>query len=65
MGQGSHPVEAGHVQSLARPGGNVTGITSLTTGLGGKRLELLKEAVPDAPGLPLSTIRELRAVHAR
>jgi putative ABC transport system substrate-binding protein len=46
MGQGSHPVEAGHVKSLARPGGNVTGITSLTTELGGKRLELLKEAVP-------------------
>src|SRR5262245_39964525 len=46
MGQGSHPVEAGHVKSLARPGGNITGITSLTTELGGKRLELLKEAVP-------------------
>jgi len=39
-------VEAGFVESLARPGGNVTGITSLTTDLGGKRLELLKEAVP-------------------
>jgi putative tryptophan/tyrosine transport system substrate-binding protein len=48
MGQGSHPVEAGHVESLARPGGNVTGLTSLTTELGGKRLELLKEAVPNA-----------------
>jgi putative tryptophan/tyrosine transport system substrate-binding protein len=45
MGQGSHPVEAGHVTSLARPGGNVTGITTLTTELGGKRLELFKEAV--------------------
>ena len=46
MGLGSDPVRAGHVESLARPGGNVTGLTGLTRELGGKRLELLKEAVP-------------------
>jgi putative ABC transport system substrate-binding protein len=46
MGQGSDPVRAGHVESLARPGGNVTGLTALNRELGGKRLELLKEAVP-------------------
>src|SRR5262244_3036933 len=45
MGQGTDPVRAGHVESLARPGGNVTGLTNLARELGGKRLELLKEAV--------------------
>jgi putative ABC transport system substrate-binding protein len=46
MGQGTDPVIAGFVQSLARPGGNVTGLSNLSTHLGGKRLELFKETVP-------------------
>jgi len=45
MGGGIDPVEAGLIESLARPGGNVTGLTNLTRKLGGKRLKLLKEAV--------------------
>jgi putative tryptophan/tyrosine transport system substrate-binding protein len=40
------PVAAKFVESLARPGGNITGLTRLTSELSGKRLELFKEAVP-------------------
>jgi putative tryptophan/tyrosine transport system substrate-binding protein len=67
MGAGSDPVEAGHVESLARPGGNVTGITNLARDVGGKRLELFKEAVPKLarvaalydPGNP-AAVRDLK-----
>src|SRR5262249_14419146 len=45
-GTGFDPVVAGLIESLARPGGNVTGITLLARELGEKRLELLKDAVP-------------------
>jgi putative ABC transport system substrate-binding protein len=45
-GGGLDPVKAGFVASLARPGGNITGLTTLNTEIGGKRLELFKEAVP-------------------
>jgi len=47
MGVAAEPLGAGLVSNLARPGGNVTGFTSLTPELGTKRLGLLKEAIPD------------------
>jgi len=46
MTQDSDPVGNGFVASLARPGGNITGLSMLTPELSGKRLELLKEILP-------------------
>jgi putative tryptophan/tyrosine transport system substrate-binding protein len=68
-GSAPDPVEAGFVDSLARPGGNVTGLALLVNELAGKRLELLKEAVPKLarvavlhdPALPPNVL-ELKAV---
>jgi putative ABC transport system substrate-binding protein len=65
MAHGGDPVAQGFVASLARPGGNVTGLSNFSAELSGKRLELLKEAFPnvsrvaviwnpDAPGPVLS-----------
>jgi ABC-type uncharacterized transport system substrate-binding protein len=72
---GIDPVEAGLVESLARPGGNVTVLTNLSPELGGKRLELLKESVPKLarvavlydPALPSNVVqvKEILPVAAR
>jgi len=47
MASDGNPIGNGFIASLAHPGGNITGLTNLLTGLSGKRLELLKEAIPD------------------
>jgi putative ABC transport system substrate-binding protein len=48
FGIGDDPVRAGLVPNLNRPPGNMTGVTFLTTGLGAKRLGMLRQLVPDA-----------------
>jgi putative tryptophan/tyrosine transport system substrate-binding protein len=61
-----NPVEAGLIESLARPGGNVTGLTNLNSELGGKRLELLKEAVPKVASVAVLNLSRgaIRAIYA-
>jgi ABC-type uncharacterized transport system substrate-binding protein len=50
---GADPVALGLVTSLSRPGGNVTGVTSLTVEVGAKRLEVLNQVVPTATVIAL------------
>jgi putative ABC transport system substrate-binding protein len=68
---GADPVQVGFVTSLNRPGGNLTGVTSLDTEIGRKRLQLLHELLPQAgtlaalvnPTFPGSDI-QMRDLHA-
>jgi putative tryptophan/tyrosine transport system substrate-binding protein len=53
MVNGGDAIGSGFVASLARPGGNITGLASLRPELSGKRLELLKETVPKLSRLPV------------
>ncbi len=46
MASDADPIGSGHIASLARPGGNITGLTNNNPDLSGKRLEVLKEAIP-------------------
>jgi len=48
FGFGGDPIETGLVSSLEHPGGNITGVTSTTTGMGSKRLGLLRDLLPRA-----------------
>ena len=68
---GTDPVELGLVASLSRPGGNVTGVTNLTTELASKQLGLLRELVRDTTAITvltnphyLGTEKQLRDVEA-
>ena len=65
MGLGLDSVEAGYVASLARPGGNVTGLTNLGTELGGKRLGCSKKRFPNLSVSRFSTIRLFHAVYLK
>lgn len=57
------PVGAGFVASLARPGGNITGLSTLSPELSGKQLELLKEIVPKLSRVAALEIRTSQATH--
>jgi putative tryptophan/tyrosine transport system substrate-binding protein len=65
VGSGVNPVEAGIVESLARPGGNVTGIATLITQVSGKRLALLKKLLQNLSMSRFSTILLLRLKRSR
>jgi len=69
------PVDAGYVQSFARPGGNITGLTTISRDLSAKRVELLKELLPkmsrvgvlwdaDGPGPAIALKEYETAAHA-
>ena len=58
FGIGDDPVRAGYLASLARPGGHMTGLTSLNIGLDAKRLEILKAALPGVRHVGVLTTRD-------
>src|SRR5215471_10454632 len=58
----SDPVTAGLIDSLAGPGGDLTGFTTIAAVLAGKRLELLKETIPSSPAWPCCGIQRTLAL---
>jgi len=65
MAQDTDPVGNGFVASLARPGGNITGLATLAPEISGKQLELLKEIVPKLSRVAVLGLRLGRATHKR
>jgi hypothetical protein len=65
MSVGSDPVETGLVQSVADPGGNITGVAALATQLSTKRMERLKEIIPGAARVPVLYDPAIRAIYTR
>ena len=63
MGVGD-PVRSGFVASLARPGGNITGMSNLMPELAGKRLDLLKKSVQRYRGSHFSPIVPIRFIRS-
>ena len=63
MAQGNDPVVSGVVASLARPGGNITGLSNFAPELSSKRLEILKEVSQSSPASPCSGRRPAQATH--
>jgi putative ABC transport system substrate-binding protein len=61
FGTGADPVQAGLVASFSRPGGNATGISSMSTELGSKRVGLLHELVPNAERFAVLVFNSPRA----
>jgi putative ABC transport system substrate-binding protein len=65
MAQDIDPVGTGFVASLARPGGNITGLSSLVPEISGKQLELLKEIVPNLLRVAVLWAYPTRPTHKR
>jgi len=65
MANEADPVGSGFIFSLARPGGNVTGLSALYPELSGKRLELLTETVPKLSSVAVLVLQPVRPPHHR
>ena len=65
MANEADPVGSGVIVSLARPGGNVTGLSALYPELSGKRLELLTETVPKLSSVAVLVLQPVRPPHHR